>query len=255
MKKLEELIGEIEKFEDGFKENHPLMVCAEEVGDEELTAVAGLMSAIRMACASCIEGIKSASLSKQLHDKNASSELSVSSLEEMAAIAEEFDKSGDPLLVRQASVLDQILLTLAAPKNAKEVFKLSEDKEIERLRAKYHQEDMARVYKRPKEELDKDIKVADAVKAINDSIKEYRPLEAPLSTRTCPDHPGAQVCRIGDSTYQCEMDGKIYNYNEGFTTMKGNKVPGGEISNQTLGLNDQPKGHMGFDTRESKLNA
>ena len=98
------------------------------------------------------------------------------------------------------------------------------------------------------------MKVADSIKAIDNSIKEYRPLEAPLSTRTCPDHPGAQIARVGEDTYQCSLDKKVYNYKGGFTTMKGNVIPGGDVSAQTQALGDRAIEHMSFDTRESKLN-
>lgn len=168
--------------------------------------------------------------------------------------ATELDKTGDQELIKEASVIDEILLTLAAPRDAKEAFKLAEDKEIERLREKYRTEALEDSYKHPREELQKDLKTADAVKAIENSVKEYRPMEAPLSTRTCPDHPGAQMQRIGDTIYQCSLDKKVYNYRGGFTTMKGNKVPGGDVSEQTHSLGDRAFEHMSFDTRESKLN-
>jgi hypothetical protein len=172
----------------------------------------------------------------------------------LVAWASELDKTGDPELIKEASVIDEILLTLAAPKDAKDAFKLAEDQEIERLREKYRSEALDDRYKRPREELQKDLKTADAVKAIENSVKEYRPMEAPLSTRTCPDHPGAQMQRVGDNIYQCSLDKKVYNYRGGFTTMKGNQVPGGDVSEQTQSLGDRAVEHMSFDTRESKLN-
>jgi hypothetical protein len=170
--------------------------------------------------------------------------LTPEALEEMAAVAQAFDESGDELLKKQASVLDEILLTLAAPKNAIHEHKKAEDDRIEQLKKKY---------KDTKEQQDENIKVSDAIKAIEKSpyYKEYRPLEAPLSTRTCPDHPGALVARVGEHTWQCMLDKKIYNYDAGFTTMNGNKVPGGNVESQTPMQWDQ--GSMVFDTRESRL--
>lgn len=180
--------------------------------------------------------------------------LTASDFDDLAKMAEEYDKSGQPELIRRASVLDQILLTIGTPKGSLEAFKQAEDKEIQKLRAKYREEDGNRYYKGPKTEHDKDMKVADSIKAIDNSIKEYRPLEAPLSTRTCPDHPGAQLARIGEDVYQCSLDKKIYNYKGGFTTLKGNKIPGGDVSGQTQALGDRTIEHQSFDTRESKLN-
>lgn len=159
-------------------------------------------------------------------------------LEEMAVIASEFDKSGDPILIRQASVLDEILLTIGASKKMVSAAKNSQNKEIEKIRDKKEEE--------------KPDYVIEAQKAI-DNIKTYRPLEAPLDTRTCPDHPGAQMARIGDRTYQCSLDKGIYNYAGGFTTMKGNSIPGTDVSNQTHSLT-RPNEITSFDTRESRLN-
>lgn len=178
----------------------------------------------------------------------------IKKLEFLAAMATELDKTGDPILVKEASVIDQILLTIGRPKGSVEAIKQAEETEIDRLRAKYRQEDGERAYKKPKEQLDKDLKVADTIKAIKDGVKEYRPLEAALSTRTCPDHPGAQMARIGEYIFQCSLDKQVYNYQGGFKTMKGNTVPGGDVSGQTQALNDHAEEHMSFDTRESKLN-
>lgn len=228
--------------------DHPLLVKAQEAGSE------ATMEIIAEALYTAASAIGEAFNKIEKVAMPADGEIDEESLEEMVLLAEEFDKSGDPLLMKQASVLDQILLTLAAPRGAKDAFKQAEDKEVNRLRDKYRSSDRDKQYKSVKEEQDKDMKVADAVKAIDNSIKEYRPMEAPLSTRTCPDHPGAQISRVGEDTYQCELDKKVYNYKGGFTTMKGNKIPGGDVSAQTQALGDRAIEHMSFDTRESKLN-
>ena len=166
-------------------------------------------------------------------------------LEEIAAVAAAFDESGDELLQKQASVLDEILLTLSAPKDYAFNFKKAEDYQLEALKKKY--------YKDTKVEQDKSNKVSEALDAIKKSpvYKEFRPMEAPLSTRTCPDHPGAQIARIGESTWQCALDHKVYNYDTGFTTLKGDKVPGGSVSEQTPKYHDE--GHQMFDTRDGRL--
>jgi len=175
-------------------------------------------------------------------------------LELLTSFANELDSTGDPELIKEASVLDELLLTLSAPKDAKKVFKAAEQKEIERLREKYKEEARDQKYKINKETADKDNKREEMSKAITDQVKTYFPNEAPLSTRTCPDHPGAQMLRLGDAVYQCELDKKIYNYQAGYTTMKNNKIPGGDISEQTRSLGDRPIEHTMFNTRESKLN-
>jgi len=163
-------------------------------------------------------------------------------LEEMAALAAEFDASGDELLQKQASVLDEILLTIAAPKGVKALSTRYEDEKIEALKKEYA---------KTKEALDENIKVSDARKDIekSDSYKEYRPLEAALSTRYCPDHPGVPTARVGEHEFQCALDQKTFNFETGYRTSKGNSVPGGRVESQPI--HNEP--HSMFDTRESRL--
>lgn len=54
-----------------------------------------------------------------------------------------------------------------------------------------------------------------------------------MSTRDCPDHIGTMMARVGENTYQCPRDGKVYNWEEGWVDMSGKKHPGGSISGQT----------------------
>lgn len=175
------------------------------------------------------------------------------SLTEMATIASEFDKSGNSLLMKQAQVLDEILLTIGAQKAAITAAKHAQDDEIARLKSEAANEENKNLYTIVKKFHDKDNHVAEAQEAIK-KIKEYRPMEASLNTRTCPDHPGAQMARVAEGTYQCSLDKGIYNYESGYTTMNGNKVPGGDVSNQTQFLHDRPNEFTSFETRDSKLN-
>lgn len=165
-------------------------------------------------------------------------------LDEMAAVAAAFDESGDELLQKQASVLDELLLTIAAPRGTAIQFRDTQDDRIEQLKKKY---------KDTKTELDEINKVSDSVKAIEKApmYKTYRPLEAPLSTRYCPDHAGGLVVRVGEHTWQCVLDKKIYNFDAGFKTMQGNLVPGGGVEYQIPDHAEQ--GHEIFDTRDSRL--
>lgn len=177
----------------------------------------------------------------------APSTITPDNLAELAAIAAEFDASGDEMLQRQASVLDEILHTLAAPKDYVFNFKKAEDAKLDVLKKKYHV---------PNEELAENIGVKEAVEAINDSPmyqkhKVTRPLEASLSARTCFDHPGAQLARIGEGEWQCSLDHKIYNYETGFTDLKGDKIGGGSVSEQTPKYHDES--HQLFDSRAQRL--
>lgn len=175
-------------------------------------------------------------------------------LASVAELATQLDAHEDPDLQKQASVLDELLMTLAAPADAKEKFELAQEAEINRLRDKYRTQDRERLYQGPKKALDEKIKASEAIKAIKDSIKEYRPLETMLSTRTCPDHPGAQMARVGEATYQCAMDKKVYDFRAGYTSLKGNKIPGGDVSMQSQSLSDGAPNQMPFDDRQSRLN-
>lgn len=170
--------------------------------------------------------------------------ITLESLDEMAALATSFDESGDELLEKQAAVLDEILLTLSTPKDYTFNFKKAEDDKINTLKKKY---------KSPKEELDENIGVKEALDALKKSptFKTYRPLEASLSSRTCFDHPGAQLARIAEGTWQCSLDHKVYNYDTGFTTLHGDKIGGGSVSEQTPKYHED--GHQMFDNRDGRL--
>ncbi len=183
-----------------------------------------------------------------------------SALEELASVASLMDKSGVAMLQKQAAVLDEILLTIGASKQQVAAAKSAQDLEVAKIKA--HAQRVAEaakdkpddLYGLVKKEHDRWNKVEEAGKTIDDKVKHFRPLEAPLKTRTCPDHPGAQMARIAEDTWQCSLDKKQYNYEAGFTTMNGQVVPGGAVMNQTIGF-DRPNEFVSFDTRESRLNS
>lgn len=77
----------------------------------------------------------------------------------------------------------------------------------------------------------------------------------PLSSRYCPDHRGAQMARVGDRIFQCPVDRKTYNFENGYTNYQGQRVPGGSIAGQTpAASNYSGVPHRIFDTRENILN-
>jgi len=172
------------------------------------------------------------------------SKITPESVQELANLATALDSSDDPQLKKQASVLDELLLTIAAPPGALAEKKAADDYRIEELRKKYEE---------PRKELHALDKTSDSLKAIDKSnmTKQYKILEAPLSTRTCPDHPGAQMSRVGEHVFQCELDKKTYNYESGYELQNGEKVPGGDVANQTQGLSTPF--HAIFDDRQGRL--
>jgi len=166
------------------------------------------------------------------------------SIEDLASLATAFDATGDPELKKQASVIDELLLTIAAPPGMVTSKRAAEDYRLDELRKKYEE---------PRKELHETNKIGDSEKAIEKSqmTKNYKILEAPLSTRYCPDHAGAQISRVGEHMWQCELDKKTYNFDTGFELNNGSKVPGGDVAQQTQTLNVPY--HAIFDTREGRL--
>jgi hypothetical protein len=156
----------------------------------------------------------------------AESVITPSSVDELSQLATAFDESGDAQLQKQAAVIDELLLTIATPPDAVNSRKAALDKKIDELKKKYEQ---------PTETLREANKINESMKAIDKSnmLKDYEILEAPLSTRYCPDHAGANLIRVGDHVWQCELDKKVYDFESGFTLNNGRKVPGSNVSNQT----------------------
>jgi hypothetical protein len=201
--------------------------------------------------------VRAATVMKEIRDQlPQTSILTVKALEEMAVVAEEFDRSGDPLLEKQASVMDEILLTIGANKTEVDALKKSQEAKIEKLKRAEKEEDKKTddLYTKAKKEHDKDNRVEEAKKMIADKVKSYRPLEASLQSRSCPDHPGVGMTRVGDGVFQCSMDNKMYNYDAGYQLYNGDSVPGGDVANQTRSFGDYMNESISFDTRESRLN-
>jgi len=77
----------------------------------------------------------------------------------------------------------------------------------------------------------------------------------PLSSRYCPDHRGVQTFRVDENARQCPIDGRIYNYETGYSDYAGMIVPGGSVAGQTESATPYAVPHRIFDTRENILNA
>lgn len=199
------------------------------------------LQVVAESCVNAAKLLKTAASKVDAIEPPQASNLTAESLEELAAIATAFDASSDPNLKKQASVIDELLLTIAAPSNFLKDKSAAEEQRIE---------DLKKVYQTPAEELAKLNSVKESTKAIEDSgmTKEYRIMQHALSTRYDPDYPGVQVSRVGDGMWQSEMTKKIYNYNEGFSLSDGSKVPGGNVAEQTQV--DQREYHSMFTTRE-----
>lgn len=200
------------------------------------------MQVVAESCVLAAELLRKAADEVDVLEPPTESVITPESIAETAALATALDESGDPQLQKMASVLDELLLTVAAPPVAER--KASTNDRAEELRKKYQGN---------YEALREINKISDVEKAIDKSnfTKDYRIMEAPLSTRYCPDHPGAQIARVGEHVWQCDLDKKTYNYETGFELNNGSKVPGGDVAQQTQGL-DIPF-HAIFDTRDGRL--
>lgn len=175
-------------------------------------------------------------------------------LEKLYALASAFDRSGDPDLQKEASAIDQILFAVAKPMEAIANLNKVYDEDLEKLRFEERVKDREEKYSQPKEDLDKMHGTKAIAEAVENGVRRYRSLEAPLSTRYSPDRPGVSLMRITDNVYQDPTTGKIYNYESGYTTDKGNKIPGGSVQYQTQDVGHYNARSM-FTTREGLLSS
>lgn len=172
------------------------------------------------------------------------SKLDPAAIDDLAMMASAFDQSGDLSLIKQAGLIDELLLTVAANP---EVFKASlakREMKMDELKRKYH--DSRQEYIK----INKLDKAADIISK-SDYLADRRPLENPLQTRSCPDHAGSQMQRVAENEFKCSMDGKVYNYLTGYSLENGDKVPGTSVELQTKNLN--PEIRSVFDTRQERL--
>jgi hypothetical protein len=200
--------------------------------------------ATALACLEAAEVLKKGAAAVDEVEPHVDVSLSEDSIDHLVEMATAFDASDDEELKKSASVLDEILLTIGARGDEVASYKAAQDKQMDEIKKKYHD---------AKKKLDEVNKIGETETAIKKSpvYKEYLPMEAPLSARTCPDHAGAQMSRVGEHQFQCSLDKKVYNYEAGYTTEKGEKVPGGSVAFQT-DMDVEP--HNMFDTRETRLN-
>lgn len=195
-------------------------------------------SSVEIAARACIEAaaiLKKANLDIQIVSgiKEQKQDITVA-LDKLQSLANEFDDSDDPILMKKAGLLDEILLTVAADIEEKNRFQERINQKIAELKGKN--------------------KIAAETNAPTKSDKKvYEENEASLSTRYCPDHPGVQAMPIEDGVIRCSLDGKTYNFKEGFTTEKGNVVPGTSIENQTKLDTHFSNPLSTSDTRESRV--
>ena len=173
-------------------------------------------------------------------------------LDAIAATAKEFDESGDPFLQKQAQVLDTVLSIFAN----KDFAKLAEeDNATDKLREKYRKRDQEEKYNKPTEYLkEKTSKTADRLANALKESTDVRPMDVSLNTRYCPDHVGVGLVYVGEGTYQCSLDKKVFDFKEGYKNANGKNVPGFNVADQNKIDNSNIDFKANFDTREGRMN-
>jgi len=165
-------------------------------------------------------------------------------LDKLSGVADKLDGIG---LNKEADLVDNFI-----KKTAEDVMKWKEeDKSTEqskRYDSDFHHSQQIREPKREQERVDRE-----GVK--NHHVHTYQQTNVTaLNTRHCPEHIGVSLGRVGELTYQCALDGKIYNWEAGWEDYDGNKHPGGSVAGQTPGSTDYAIPHRLFDTRENIMN-
>lgn len=184
---------------------------------------------IKIVAESCLQAaeiLKIAAQETDLLEPQEKTNLTPNSLNELAAIASEFDNSEDVNLKKQASVIDELLLTIAESREYVAKKKAEEDDRINKLKKNYDESS------KRSSELDKKDKASKNI----DKSKYYKDVTLdtePLQTRYCPDHPGVMARRVTDHKIQCPLDKKNYDYEAGFTLEDGTKVMGKSVDKQT----------------------
>lgn len=220
----------------------------ESPNNEALLLSEGDDACLKVVASSCVEAaeaLKRAAAQVDEMEPATPSAITPEAIDGLAVLADALDASGDVELKKQASVIDELLLTIAAPKNA-----LAERKDLLDARLV----DLKKKYEGNAEMLKEIGRVDSIEKAIKESkmTDEVKINEEGLSTRYCPDHPGQSTYRVAEHTVQCPLDRKIYSFETGFTLANGKKFPGGDVALQTQNsLNNTY--HSIFDSREGRL--
>lgn len=200
------------------------------------------LEVVAKSCAEAAFILKQAAEEVDALEPEQESSLTEDSIDDLGALASVLDTSGDPDLMKQASVIDELLRTISAEKNIKQKLLAQSKETADKNKEKF---------KSVTDELKASNKISESEEAIKKSpvYDVYNVLEAPLSTRYCPDHAGVSVSRVGEQQWQCSLDGKVYDFNAGFTLATGKKVPGSSVANQTPYVDINPEGL--FSTREN----
>jgi hypothetical protein len=196
--------------------------------------------------ATCVEAalvLRAGAAETSLMEPTVETTLTPAALDHLNAIITAFDCSGDEELQKTASALDELLLISISPEWTAN-YKQAQQDRLDVLKANY--DDILKKHEEFRG-------VKESAKAIDKSpfFQEVRIQDHALQTRTCPDHAGAQMARVGEHMFQCALDKKVFNYASGYTTERGEKVRGQFVGSQAPEFDVQPNAM--FDTRQDRL--
>lgn len=164
-------------------------------------------------------------LTSGITDTNKYSKDVIDAMNDLRALADEFDASGNDQLMKKAGLLDEILITMASGVEEKQELEKKFNKKIADIKERIKNNKTEKTIVTAERDEKKD-------------SKKLRPLEAPLQSRYCPSCHAGQMSRLRDDVWYCSTCSNQIDYKEGYTTIKGNKVPATSVGDQTSGLSD-----------------
>jgi hypothetical protein len=163
--------------------------------------------------------------------------------EKLADLADRLDKVG---AIEEANLIDNFI-----KKQAEDFLDYKGEGDTEqskRYDSKYHHSLQTREPKTEQERIDREGRDKHHVNTQQHVDAGH------LSIRHCPQHIGVMMGRIGENTYQCPIDGQVYNWETGWTDYDGNEHPGSSVAAQTPDSAGYSVPHRLFDSREKILN-
>jgi len=168
--------------------------------------------------------------------------------EKLADTADHLDEIGE---VEAANAIDELIAKHADDYSEDRVEEGDTD-QSKRYDDKHHHSLQIREPKKDQERVDREGRDKHH---IHNQRSEQKKAEAhALSTRYCPEHQGSQMGRVGEGSYQCPLDGQVYNWETGWTDYDGNQHSGGSVAGQTPDSSGYEIPHRVFDSREKVLN-
>lgn len=162
--------------------------------------------------------------------------------EKLAGIADRLDKLGAK---KEADMVDSFIEKHATDVDWKDE---ADTESSKRYDSKYHHSLQVREPKKDQERVDRE------GRKTHHNHRQQHVEAHSLNTRYCPEHVGVSTHRVGESIYQCPLDGQVYNYEAGWTDYEGNQHPGGSLAAQTPDSTGYAVPHRIFDSRENILN-